>query len=193
VEARGREWVVLPSPDDDILNVRPLSGSEADARRIALALELSNRAFLRAVFHLSWLSEEGRRVRISCLRLSTNFLDQVSRQARLWFVRQSRRLCLMARGLDLFSHKQATWAPYCPQSSRPWEAQGRPATFAWQQLLSWSRGCWFPFCRTHKRWNGVGSSAQKLILLWATSLHSRRGTMRRGELQSEIIAAMDGL
>lgn len=39
VEARGREWVVLPSPDDDILNVRPLSGSEADAQRIALALE----------------------------------------------------------------------------------------------------------------------------------------------------------
>lgn len=40
VEARGREWVVLPSPDDDILNVRPLSGSEADAQRIALALEV---------------------------------------------------------------------------------------------------------------------------------------------------------
>ncbi|WP_312618568.1 DEAD/DEAH box helicase [Agrobacterium pusense] len=41
VEARGREWVVLPSPDDDILNVRPLSGSEADAQRIALALEVN--------------------------------------------------------------------------------------------------------------------------------------------------------
>lgn len=41
VEARGREWVVLPSPDEDILNVRPLSGSEADAQRIALALELN--------------------------------------------------------------------------------------------------------------------------------------------------------
>lgn len=41
VEARGREWVVLPSPDEDILNVRPLSGSEADAQRIALALEVS--------------------------------------------------------------------------------------------------------------------------------------------------------
>lgn len=39
VEARGREWVVLPSPDDAILNVRPLSGSEADAQLIALALE----------------------------------------------------------------------------------------------------------------------------------------------------------
>jgi hypothetical protein len=39
VEARGREWVVLPSPDDDILNVRPLSGSEVDAQRIALTLE----------------------------------------------------------------------------------------------------------------------------------------------------------
>lgn len=41
VEARGREWVVLPSPDQDILNVRPLSGSEADAQRIALALEVN--------------------------------------------------------------------------------------------------------------------------------------------------------
>lgn len=41
VEARGREWVVLPSPDDDVLNVRPLSGSEADAERIALALEVN--------------------------------------------------------------------------------------------------------------------------------------------------------
>lgn len=41
VEARGREWVVLPSPDEDILNVRPLSGSEADAQRIALALEVN--------------------------------------------------------------------------------------------------------------------------------------------------------
>lgn len=41
VEARGREWVVLPSPDEDILNVRPLSGSEADAQRVALALEVN--------------------------------------------------------------------------------------------------------------------------------------------------------
>ncbi|MGB5903886.1 MAG: DEAD/DEAH box helicase [Xanthobacteraceae bacterium] len=41
VEARGREWVVLPSPEDNILNVRPLSGSEADAQRIALALEVN--------------------------------------------------------------------------------------------------------------------------------------------------------
>jgi superfamily II DNA or RNA helicase len=39
VEARGREWIVLPSPTDDVLNVRPLSGSEADAQVIALALE----------------------------------------------------------------------------------------------------------------------------------------------------------
>lgn len=41
VEARGREWVVLPSPDENVLNVRPLSGSEADAQRIALALEVN--------------------------------------------------------------------------------------------------------------------------------------------------------
>ena len=39
IEARGREWVVLPSPAEGLLNIRPLSGSEADAQVIALALE----------------------------------------------------------------------------------------------------------------------------------------------------------
>lgn len=39
VEARGREWVVLPSPDEGILNVRPLLGSEEDTQRLVLALE----------------------------------------------------------------------------------------------------------------------------------------------------------
>ncbi|MFP1130784.1 DEAD/DEAH box helicase [Asticcacaulis sp. W401b] len=39
IEARGREWVVLPSPDDGILNVRPLLGSEEDSQRLLLALE----------------------------------------------------------------------------------------------------------------------------------------------------------
>jgi len=39
IEARGREWVVLPSPAEGLINVRPLSGSEADAQIIAPALE----------------------------------------------------------------------------------------------------------------------------------------------------------
>jgi superfamily II DNA or RNA helicase len=39
IEARGREWVVLPSPAEGLLNIRPLSGSEADAQVIAPTLE----------------------------------------------------------------------------------------------------------------------------------------------------------
>src|SRR5260370_3936940 len=39
IEARGREGVVLPSPAEGLLNIRPLSGSEADAQVIAPALE----------------------------------------------------------------------------------------------------------------------------------------------------------
>ena len=39
VEARGREWIVLPSPAEGLLNMRPLSGSEADAQLIAPALD----------------------------------------------------------------------------------------------------------------------------------------------------------
>src|SRR5258707_7469346 len=39
VHARGREWVALPSPDDDTLCLRPLSGAEADVQLIHPALE----------------------------------------------------------------------------------------------------------------------------------------------------------
>lgn len=39
VRARGREWIVLPSPSEDLLNVRPLSGTDDDALLIAPALE----------------------------------------------------------------------------------------------------------------------------------------------------------
>jgi len=39
VAARGREWIVLGKPDDNLLRVRPLSGSEEDAIVIAPALE----------------------------------------------------------------------------------------------------------------------------------------------------------
>jgi superfamily II DNA or RNA helicase len=39
VYARGREWVTLPSPDDDLLCLRPLSGSETDVQLLDPALE----------------------------------------------------------------------------------------------------------------------------------------------------------
>jgi superfamily II DNA or RNA helicase len=39
VYARGREWVALPSPDDNTLYLRPLSGAEADVQLIQPALE----------------------------------------------------------------------------------------------------------------------------------------------------------
>src|SRR5262245_11331028 len=39
VYARGRDWVALPSPDDQTLCLRPLSGAEADIQRIHPALE----------------------------------------------------------------------------------------------------------------------------------------------------------
>ena len=35
VFARGREWVTLPSPDDEWLHLRPLSGAEADVQVFA--------------------------------------------------------------------------------------------------------------------------------------------------------------
>ena len=39
VQARGREWVVLPSPGEDWLRLRPLSGTEADIQVLLPALE----------------------------------------------------------------------------------------------------------------------------------------------------------
>jgi superfamily II DNA or RNA helicase len=39
VFARGREWVALPSPDAEVLHLRPLSGAEADSQIIHPALE----------------------------------------------------------------------------------------------------------------------------------------------------------
>ncbi len=42
VHARGREWVVLPSQDDDLLLLRPLGGTEREATGIYLPLEGKN-------------------------------------------------------------------------------------------------------------------------------------------------------
>ena len=39
VRARGREWVVLPEPEQDLLKLRPLGGAEDDATVIYLPLE----------------------------------------------------------------------------------------------------------------------------------------------------------
>ncbi len=39
VRARGREWIVLPSPSEELLHVRPLSGTDEDAQLIIPALE----------------------------------------------------------------------------------------------------------------------------------------------------------
>ena len=39
VRARGREWIVLPSPGEGLLNIRPLSGSDDDAQVIVPELE----------------------------------------------------------------------------------------------------------------------------------------------------------
>jgi superfamily II DNA or RNA helicase len=39
VRARGREWIVLPGSTADILDLRPVSGSEEDRTRICTALE----------------------------------------------------------------------------------------------------------------------------------------------------------
>jgi hypothetical protein len=39
VRARGREWVVLPDSDDELLLLRPLGGADADAAGVLTALE----------------------------------------------------------------------------------------------------------------------------------------------------------
>ena len=40
VSLRGREWVVLPSDDPDLLIVKPLGGSEDEIAGIYLPLEI---------------------------------------------------------------------------------------------------------------------------------------------------------
>src|SRR5437762_1607604 len=39
VNARGRDWVVLPSDDEEMLRLRPLGGSDEDAVGLYLPLE----------------------------------------------------------------------------------------------------------------------------------------------------------
>jgi superfamily II DNA or RNA helicase len=40
VRARGREWVVLPGTEDELLRVRPLSGAESDSQTIHAGIEI---------------------------------------------------------------------------------------------------------------------------------------------------------
>ncbi|MGP0089681.1 MAG: helicase-related protein [Xanthobacteraceae bacterium] len=72
VFARGREWVTLPSPDDETLHLRPLSGAEADVQVIHPALE---REPVRAArFSMPTTDEistqEGARLLSEALRMS---------------------------------------------------------------------------------------------------------------------------
>jgi superfamily II DNA or RNA helicase len=72
VFARGREWVTLPSPDDEMLCLRPLSGAEADVQVIHPALE--REPVRPARFNLPNTKEvatqEGARLLSDALRLS---------------------------------------------------------------------------------------------------------------------------
>jgi superfamily II DNA or RNA helicase len=72
VYARGREWVALPSPDGELLRLRPLSGAEADVQVIHPALE--REPVRPARFALPKVDEtatqEGARLLDEALRLS---------------------------------------------------------------------------------------------------------------------------
>jgi superfamily II DNA or RNA helicase len=72
VFARGREWVTLPSPDEETLYLRPLSGAEADVQVIHPALE--REPVRPARFSIPKLVEtatqEGARLLSEALRLS---------------------------------------------------------------------------------------------------------------------------
>src|SRR3984893_18084700 len=72
VYARGREWVALPSPEDETLHLRPLSGAEADVQVIHPALEREPvrpaRFALPTTEHLA--AQEGARLLSEALRLA---------------------------------------------------------------------------------------------------------------------------
>jgi superfamily II DNA or RNA helicase len=72
VYARGREWVALPSPDDEVLHLRPLSGAEADVQVIHPALEREQvrpaRFALPALDEIA--TQDGARLLCEALRLS---------------------------------------------------------------------------------------------------------------------------
>ena len=72
VRARGREWIVLPSPGEGLLKVRPLSGTDSEAQVIAPALEAN--PILPASFGAPTAdrldTQEGAQLLADALRLS---------------------------------------------------------------------------------------------------------------------------
>jgi superfamily II DNA or RNA helicase len=72
VFARGREWVALPSPDEETLYLRPLSGAEADVQVIHPALERESvRPARFAIPNPDEIAtQEGARLLSDALRLS---------------------------------------------------------------------------------------------------------------------------
>ena len=72
VYARGREWVALPSPDDEILCLRPLSGSEADVQLLDPALEREpvRHARFEMPDHKQVATQDAARLLAEALRLS---------------------------------------------------------------------------------------------------------------------------
>ena len=72
VRARGREWVALPSPDDTILCLRPLSGAETDVQWIHPVLERESvrpAQFALPTGHET-ATQDGARLLSEALRLS---------------------------------------------------------------------------------------------------------------------------
>src|SRR6202521_3577236 len=72
VYARGREWVALPSPNEETLCLRPLSGAEADVQIIHPALEREpvRAARFSAPKPDEIATQEGARLLSDALRLS---------------------------------------------------------------------------------------------------------------------------
>ena len=72
ITARGREWVVLPSPNTEALRVRPLSGSEEDT--VTILPELETQKIAPAAFAPPTLDEldtqDGAKLLSDALRLS---------------------------------------------------------------------------------------------------------------------------
>jgi hypothetical protein len=61
-----------------VLGLPPLGGLFAEGRTPDLDdMRLPNKAFLRALFHMSWLIEDGRRVRINWRDMATEELGSV--------------------------------------------------------------------------------------------------------------------
>jgi superfamily II DNA or RNA helicase len=51
VKTRGREWVILPSEDKDLLRIKPLGGNEAEITSIYLPLSFENEELEEVIFN----------------------------------------------------------------------------------------------------------------------------------------------